>query len=32
MRILEGVGTLVQLGGLITRLSKLKMNPDHFKL
>lgn len=32
MRILEGVGTLVQLGGLISRLCKLSMNADDFKI
>lgn len=32
MRILEGVGTLVQLGGLISRLCKLAMSPDDFKI
>lgn len=32
MRILEGVGTLVQLGGLISRLSKLSMKQDLFVL
>ncbi|EJD03656.1 P-loop containing nucleoside triphosphate hydrolase protein [Fomitiporia mediterranea MF3/22] len=32
MRILEGVGTLVQLGGLAARLCKMNMNPELFKL
>lgn len=32
MRILEGVGTLVQLGGLISRLSKLSMKQELFVL
>ncbi|KAL5519264.1 RFC4 [Sanghuangporus vaninii] len=32
MRVLEGVGTLVQLGGLIARLCKMNMNPELFKL
>ncbi|GJJ09777.1 replication factor C subunit 4 [Clathrus columnatus] len=32
MRILEGVGTLVQLGGLIARLCKLNMKPELFRL
>ncbi|KAF8578995.1 P-loop containing nucleoside triphosphate hydrolase protein [Ramaria rubella] len=32
MRILEGVGTLVQLGGLIARLCKLNMKPQLFEL
>jgi len=32
MRVLEGVGTLVQLGGLMARLCKMNMNPDLFKL
>ncbi|KIJ29332.1 hypothetical protein M422DRAFT_269286 [Sphaerobolus stellatus SS14] len=32
MRILEGVGTLVQLGGLLARLCKLNMKPDLFEL
>ncbi|KIO29324.1 hypothetical protein M407DRAFT_21543 [Tulasnella calospora MUT 4182] len=31
MRILEGVGTLVQLGGLIARLCKMKLDPKLFK-
>jgi len=32
MRILEGVGTLVQLGGLMARLCKMNMNPELFKV
>ena len=32
MRILEGVGTLVQLGGLISRLCKLSMKPEEFQI
>jgi hypothetical protein len=32
MRILEGVGTLVQLGAMVARLSKLVMNPTLFTL
>jgi len=32
MRILEGVGTLVQLGGLMARLCKMKMEPKLFKV
>lgn len=32
MRILEGVGTLIQLGGLIARLCKMNMKPEHFKI
>ncbi|KAH7101724.1 P-loop containing nucleoside triphosphate hydrolase protein [Auriculariales sp. MPI-PUGE-AT-0066] len=31
MRILEGVGTIVQLGGLISRLCKLSMKPELFQ-
>jgi replication factor C subunit 2/4 len=27
MRILEGVGTLVQLGGLVARLCKISLDP-----
>lgn len=30
MRILEGVSTVVQLGGLLARLSKLSMKPELF--
>jgi len=30
MRILEGVSTLVQLGGLLSRLCKLKVDPKAF--
>jgi len=30
MRILEGVGTLVQLGGLVARLCKMKVDPKLF--
>lgn len=32
MRILEGVSTLVQLGGLLARLCKLKIDPKKFKI
>lgn len=32
MRILEGVGTLVQLGGLIAKLCKVSMNPKLLSL
>ncbi|KZS95843.1 P-loop containing nucleoside triphosphate hydrolase protein [Sistotremastrum niveocremeum HHB9708] len=32
MRILEGVGTIVQLGGLLARLCKINMKPDLFKV
>lgn len=32
MRILEGVSTVVQLGGLLGRLCKLQMKPELFKL
>ncbi|EFP79507.2 replication factor C subunit 4 [Puccinia graminis f. sp. tritici] len=32
MRILEGVSTLVQLGGLLSRLCKLKMDPKTFTI
>ncbi|KAG8862759.1 replication factor C subunit 4 [Tulasnella sp. 330] len=32
MRILEGVGTLVQLGGLVARLCKMKIDPKLFVL
>jgi len=32
MRILEGVGTLVQLSGLLSRLCKLSMKPELFKV
>ncbi|KAK9897077.1 P-loop containing nucleoside triphosphate hydrolase protein [Cystobasidium minutum MCA 4210] len=32
MRILEGVSTVVQLGGLLSRLCKLQMKPELFKL
>jgi len=32
MRILEGVGTLVQLSGLLSRLCKLNMKPELFKV
>ncbi|KDQ19721.1 hypothetical protein BOTBODRAFT_27142 [Botryobasidium botryosum FD-172 SS1] len=31
MRILEGVGTLVQLGGLVARLCKMNMRPELFQ-
>ncbi|KAI0308189.1 P-loop containing nucleoside triphosphate hydrolase protein [Multifurca ochricompacta] len=30
MRILEGVGTLIQLGGLVARLCKMNIKPDLF--
>lgn len=30
MRILEGVSTVVQLGGLLARLCKLSMKPELF--
>ncbi|GAA5986422.1 hypothetical protein JCM10908_003748 [Rhodotorula pacifica] len=32
MRVLEGVSTIVQLGGLIARLCKLSMKPELFQL
>jgi replication factor C subunit 2/4 len=32
MRILEGVGTLVQLGGMIARLCRMNVKPDLLKL
>lgn len=32
MRILEGVGTLVQLGAMIARLCKLSVAPEMFKI
>ncbi|EJD52101.1 replication factor C subunit 4 [Auricularia subglabra TFB-10046 SS5] len=32
MKILEGVGTLVQLGGLLARLCKISMKPELFKV
>ncbi|KAF8342252.1 P-loop containing nucleoside triphosphate hydrolase protein [Cantharellus anzutake] len=32
MRILEGVGTLIQLSGLLARLCKLNMKPELFKV
>lgn len=32
MRILEGVSTVVQLGGLLSRLCKLQIKPELFKL
>ncbi|KDN36284.1 P-loop containing nucleoside triphosphate hydrolase protein [Tilletiaria anomala UBC 951] len=32
MRILEGVATLVQLGGLLARLSKMAIKPDAFNV
>ncbi|KAJ8482583.1 hypothetical protein ONZ45_g14896 [Pleurotus djamor] len=32
MRILEGVGTIIQLSGLMARLCKMNMNPELFKL
>lgn len=32
MRILEGVSTVVQLGGLLARLCKLVVKPEHLQL
>jgi replication factor C subunit 2/4 len=32
MKILEGVSTVVQLGGLLARLCKLNMKPELFKV
>jgi len=32
MRILEGVGTLIQLGGLLARLCKMNMQPELFQI
>ncbi|KIP10111.1 hypothetical protein PHLGIDRAFT_125772 [Phlebiopsis gigantea 11061_1 CR5-6] len=32
MRILEGVGTLIQLGGLMARLCKMNLKPELFKI
>ncbi|EGO05345.1 hypothetical protein SERLA73DRAFT_174456 [Serpula lacrymans var. lacrymans S7.3] len=32
MRILEGVGTIIQLGGLVARLCKLNMKPELFRV
>jgi replication factor C subunit 2/4 len=32
MRVLEGVGTLVQLGGLVSRLCRFNLKPDLLKL
>lgn len=32
MRILEGVGTLIQLGGLMARLCKMNLKPELFKV
>ncbi|KAH9898265.1 P-loop containing nucleoside triphosphate hydrolase protein [Cubamyces lactineus] len=32
MRILEGVGTLIQLGGLMARLCKMNMKPELFRV
>lgn len=32
MRILEGVGTVVQLGAMIARLCKLNIRPDLLKV
>ncbi|KAF9245736.1 P-loop containing nucleoside triphosphate hydrolase protein [Melanogaster broomeanus] len=32
MRILEGVGTIIQLGGLLARLCKLNMKPELFQI
>ncbi|CAL1694046.1 unnamed protein product [Somion occarium] len=32
MRVLEGVGTLIQLGGLLARLCKMNLKPDLFKI
>lgn len=31
MKILEGVGTLLQLSGLVARLSKIHMDPKLFQ-
>jgi len=30
MRILEGVGTMIQLGGLMARLCKMNIKPELF--
>ncbi|KAH9950899.1 P-loop containing nucleoside triphosphate hydrolase protein [Amylocystis lapponica] len=32
MRILEGVGTLIQLGGLVARLCKMNLKPELFRV
>lgn len=32
MKILEGVSTVVQLGGLLARLCRLSMKPELFKV
>jgi len=32
MRILEGVGTLIQLSGLVARLCKMNMKPELFQI
>lgn len=32
MRILEGVSTVVQLGGLLARLCKLQIKPETFEV
>ena len=32
MRVLEGVGTLLQLSGLIARLAKSSMDPKYFTI
>jgi replication factor C subunit 2/4 len=32
MRILEGVGTIVQLGAMIARLCRMSLPPDALKL
>jgi len=32
MRVLQGIGTLVQLGGLVARLCKVGMKPDLFQI
>lgn len=32
MRILEGVGTIVQLGAMISRLCKMSIKPDLLKI
>jgi replication factor C subunit 2/4 len=32
MRVLEGVGTQVQLGGLISRLCRLAIKPEAFAI
>lgn len=32
MTILQGVGTVVQLGGLLARLCKINLKPEFFEL